>query len=190
MKLALHQLMHCKCGEKNLWHLWNLENWLSGYVMKIKSQLGIFQRLLGNLKVLFIFSANLRKLGHVKPKKPPGRSGKTTARKDRWIGNESKKDRFATATAISKRANANLGIRISKRTIPQRLNEVNLNCLVGSTKPYISRKNKMNQLKFVTEHVTWTEDQWDCVHFINESKFKLFSCDGRRFIWCSSKEWY
>ena len=39
-------------------------------------------------------------------KKPP------TAREDRWIGNESKKDRFATAiaTTIFKGANANLGI--------------------------------------------------------------------------------
>ena len=34
-------------------------------------------------------------------KKPPSRPRKTTAREDRWIGNESKKDRFVTATALS-----------------------------------------------------------------------------------------
>ena len=27
--------------------------------------------------------------------------------------------------------------------------------------PYISKKNKISQLKFTTEHVIWTEGQWD-----------------------------
>ena len=40
----------------------------------------------------------------------------------------------------------------------------------------------MSQLKFATEHVRWTEEQWDCVYFSDESKFNLFGCDERRFI--------
>ena len=36
-------------------------------------------------------------------------------------------------------------------------NEINLNSRVASTKPYISKKNKMSRLKFATEHVIWTE---------------------------------
>ena len=64
-----------------------------------------------------------------------------------------KKHRFATATAISKRANANLEIKMSKHTISRRLNEINLNSLVAFTKPYISKKNEMSRLKFATEHV-------------------------------------
>ena len=86
-----------------------------------------------------------------------------------------------TATAISKRTNANLGIKISKQTISQRLNEINLNCQVASTKPYISKKNKMSRLRFATEHVIWTEEQSDCVDFSNESKFNLFGCDRQWF---------
>ena len=92
-------------------------------------------------------------------KKPGVRPRKTTAREDRRIGNESKKDRFATATAISKRANANLGIKISRHSIFRRLNEINLNSRVASTKPYISKKKKMSWLKFATEHVILTEEQ-------------------------------
>ena len=91
---------------------------------------------------------------------------------------------------ISKRANANLGIKISRHTISLRLNEINLNSWVASMKPYISKKNKMSQLKFAIEHIIWTEEQQDCVPFSNWSKFNLFGCDGRRFIWCSSKERY
>ena len=59
----------------------------------------------------------LRKIEETGPceaKKPLGRPRKTTAREDRWIGNESKKDRFVTVTIISKEANANLGIKLSK----------------------------------------------------------------------------
>ena len=123
-------------------------------------------------------------------KKPPGRPWKTTAREDRWIDNESKKDRFATAAAICKRANASLGIKISRHTISWRLNEINLNSRVASMKPYISKKNKMSRLKFATEHIIWTEEQWDCVHFNDESKFNLFGCERRRFIQHSPKEQY
>ena len=91
-----------------------------------------------------------------------GRHRKTAAREDRWIGNESKKDRFSTATATSKRVNANFGIKIPRHTISRRRNEINLKSRVACTKLYISKKNK------------WTEEQWDCVPFCTESKFNLF----------------
>ena len=74
-----------------------------------------------------------------------------------------KKDRFATATAISKKANTNLGIKISRHIISRRLNEIDLKNRVASTKLYISKKNKMNWMKFATEHVIRAEEQWDCV---------------------------
>ena len=89
-------------------------------------------------KSKIIIHSILRKLEETESceaKKPHGRPRKTTAREDRWIGNESKKDRYATATAISKRTNANLGIEISRHIISQRLNEISLNSRVASTKP-------------------------------------------------------
>ena len=48
----------------------------------------------------------------------------------------------------------------------------------------------MNRLKYATEYVIWTEEQLDCVHFSDESKFNLFGCDGRRFDRHSPKERY
>ena len=99
-----------------------------------------------------------------------------------------KKNQFVTATTISKRANANLGIKISRHTISWRLNEINLKSQVTSSKSYISKKNKTSRLKFATEHIIWTEEQRDYSHFSN--KFNLFSCDRRRSVQRSSKEWY
>ena len=132
----------------------------------------------------------LEETGSCEAKKPHGRPRKTTSREDRSIGNESNRDRFATATAIYKRAIANLGIKISRHTISRRLNEISLKSRVDSTKPYISKKNKMSRLKFATEHVIWTDEQWDCVLFSEESKFNLFGCDGKRLVRRSPKERY
>ena len=128
--------------------------------------------------VLHSILRKLEETGSCKAENTPGRSRKNTAREDRWIGNESKEDRFVTASIISKRANANLGIKISRHTISWKLNEINLNSRVTSTKPYISKKNKMSRLKFATEHVLWTEEQCNCVPFNNESKFNQFCCEG------------
>ena len=91
--------------------------------------------------VILSILRKLEETGSWEAKKPPGRPRKTTAKEDRRIGNESKKDWFATAIAIAKRTNANLGIKISRHIISRGLNEMNLNCQVISTKPYIS-KNK------------------------------------------------
>ena len=112
---------------------------------------------------------------------------KTTAREDRWMGNESKNDRFATVTTVSKRANANPSIKISRHTNSRGINKINLNSCVASTKPYISKKNKMSLLKFAPKYIISTEEQWDCVYFSNESKFNLFGCDGKCFIRLSPK---
>ena len=90
-------------------------------------------------------------------------------------------NQFTTTIAISKRANANLGIKISKHT---RLNEINLKSWVAFIKPYILKRAKMSWLKFVTEHIIWTEERWDCAHFSDESN--LFGWFVRR----SPKEYY
>ena len=100
----------------------------------------------------------MRKLGNVKPRNYLAGRGKLQQGKTDGLVMNKKKDRFATATAISKRANTNLGIKTSRHTISRRFSEINLNSQVASTKPYISKKNKMSRLKFATRHVIRTEN--------------------------------
>ena len=124
-----------------------------------KLLIGDISKTVGKSKsVIHSILRKLEETGSCEVKKPPGRPMKTTAREDRWIGNESKKDQFVTAITISKRANANLDIKISRHTTFWRLNEINSNSQIASMKPYISKKNKMSQLKFATEHVIWTKE--------------------------------
>ena len=89
--------------------------------MKINSRLVIFQKLGKSKSVIHSISRKLEETEPCEAKKPPGRPRKTTAREDRWIGNESKKDRFVTATAISKRANANLALKYQGTLFPKDL---------------------------------------------------------------------
>ena len=124
----------------------------------------------------------------MKPRNHPADLGKLLQGKIDGLVMTQKRVWFVTTTVISKRANADLGIKISRHTISRRLNEINLNSWVAFTKPYISKMNKMSWLKFATKHVIWTEEQWNCVYFSDE--FNLFSYDGRRFIWHSAKEQY
>ena len=49
-------------------------------------------------------------------------------------------------------------------------------------KPLISKKNQKIRLDFATKHIVWTEEQWNMVHFGDESKFNLFGFDGKRFV--------
>ena len=34
----------------------------------------------------------------------------------------------------------------------------------------------------------WTEEQWNIIHFSDESKFNLFGSDGKRFVRCKNEE--
>ena len=120
----------------------------------MNSRLGIFQRLWEKSKS--VIHSILRKhggTGFCKAKKHLAGLGKLlNGKTDRLVMNK-KKDRFTTATAISKRAHANLSIKISRHTIYRRCNKINLNSREASTKPYISKAKKMSRLKFATEHV-------------------------------------
>ena len=88
-----------------------------------KLSIGDISKTVGKYKS--VIHSILRKLEETRTCEAKKQPRKTTARKDRWIGNESQKDRFATATAISKRANANFAIKIPRHTISRRVNEIN-----------------------------------------------------------------
>ena len=59
---------------------------------------------------------------------------------------------------------------------------------MAAAKPLISLKNKKKRLEFAREPQTWTQEQWNRVHFSDESKFNVFGNDGQRFVWRQSGE--
>ena len=112
--------------------------------MKINSLLGIFQRLGKSKSIILSILRKLEETALCEAKKRLAGLGKLLKEKTDGLIMNKKKGRFMTATTISKRTNANLGIKVSRHTISRRLNEIDLNSRVASTKPYISKKNKMS----------------------------------------------
>ena len=49
-------------------------------------------------------------------------------------------------------------------------------------KPLILKKNQKVCPDFATEHILWTKEQQNMVHFSEESKFNLFGSDGKKFV--------
>ena len=98
----------------------------------------------------------MRKLGHVKSRNHLTNLGKLLQGKTDGLVMNKKKDRFATVTTLSKSANSSFGVKISRHIISWSLNEINLKSRVASTKPYISKKNKMSRLKFAPNLQGWS----------------------------------
>ena len=69
-----------------------------------------------------------------------------------------------------------------EKTVSCRLNKEKLVAQIPCRKPLISKKNQKACLDFTTEHIMWTEEQWNMVNFSDESKFNLFGSYGRRFV--------
>ena len=91
-----------------------------------------------------IFQENLRKLDYVKPRNNLAVRGKLLQGKtDRLVINNKWID-LRHQPLFSKSANANVGIKISRDFIFQRLYEINFNSRVAFTQSYISKKNKMS----------------------------------------------
>ena len=93
-------------------------------------------------------------------------------REDRMIVKISLKYRFDTATSIPRAFYEQTGKPISIKTVSRRLNKETLVARILCRKPLI----------YATEHTLEAEEQWNMVHFSDESKFNLFGSDGKRFV--------
>ena len=101
-----------------------------------------------------------------------GRKRKTTARKDRLITKEVRKNPFITAQQIKE----NLYLPISITQIKSRINESNIYGGISRNRPYISKMNAMKRLNFAKEHynkpIIWSD----------EPKFELNSNKRKKYV--------
>ena len=110
----------------------------------------------------------------LEPKQRTGRPLMTTKREDRMIVKMSLKDRFDTAMSVSRAFCEQTGKSTSRKTVSRRLNYEKLVARIPHCKHLISKKNQKVRLDFAPEHILWIEEQWNMVHFSDESKFNLF----------------
>lgn len=107
---------------------------------------------------------------------------KTSARLDKRIILCAQKYPFKTATEIHKEFFGDTHAPISVRTIRRRLQTAGLGGRVARKKPLVSKRNRLNRIKFAKEHLTWTTKEWKNVLFSDETKINRLGSDGKTYV--------
>ena len=105
-----------------------------------------------------------------------------TKQEGRMIVRMTLKDCFETAAFISCAFCKQAGKPTSRRTLSRWFNKEKLVARIPFRKPLIPKKNQTVRPDFATEHILWTEEEWNMVHFSEESKFNLFGSNGKGLV--------
>ncbi|GFW75043.1 transposable element Tcb1 transposase [Trichonephila clavipes] len=114
-----------------------------------------------------------------------GRVRSTTPAEDRYIVLSAKRNRRTTAQKVANQFLAASGKQISRKTAAKRLRgglyaRRHVVCVP------LTRQHRTAPLQWCREHHNWTEQDWACVLFSDESRFSLSSDCRRQLIWRES----
>ncbi|GFS64433.1 transposable element Tcb2 transposase [Trichonephila clavipes] len=115
-----------------------------------------------------------------------GRVRSTTPAEDRCIVLSAKKNRRSTAQQVANQFLAASGKQISRKTVARRLRRGGLYARRPVVCVPLTRQHRTSRLQWCREHHNWTEQDWACVLFSDESRFNLSSDCRRQLIWRKS----
>ena len=124
-----------------------------------------------------------RQTGEVKMR--PGRGGrpKTTAREDRHIRLLALRDRFKSSSKINRDFRFFTRVRISDRTVRNRLKSAGLQSRRPVVGVNMTRQHKRLRLAWARRHGVRQLRHWRYTMFSDESRFNLDFADGRKRVW-------
>ncbi|GFW84417.1 transposable element Tcb1 transposase [Trichonephila clavipes] len=115
-----------------------------------------------------------------------GRVRSTTPAEDRYIVLSAKRSRRTTAQQVANQFLAASGKQISRKTVARRLRGGGLHARRPVVCVPLTRQHRTARLQWCREHHNWTEQDWACVLFSDESRFSLSSDCRRQLIWRES----
>ncbi|GFV42220.1 retrovirus-related Pol polyprotein from transposon 297 [Trichonephila clavipes] len=115
-----------------------------------------------------------------------GRVRSTTPAEDRYIVLSAKRNRRTTAQQVANQFLAASGKQISRKTVGRRLRGGRLYARRPVVCVPLSRQHRTARLQWCREHHNWTEQDWACILFSDESRFSLSSDCRRQLIWRES----
>ncbi|GFX19751.1 transposable element Tcb1 transposase [Trichonephila clavipes] len=115
-----------------------------------------------------------------------GRVRSTTPSEDRYIVLSAKRNRRTTAQQVANEFLAASGKQISRKTVARRLRGGGLYARRPVACVPLTRQHRTARLQWCREHHNWTEQDWACVLFSDESRFSLLSDCRRQLIWRES----
>jgi len=81
-----------------------------------------------------------------------------------------------------------MGISTSDQTIRNILHQSGLKSAYAKKKPFISKANQKKRLDFARRHINKDSEFWNSIIWSDESRFRVFGCDGRIKVWRKSGE--
>ncbi|GFX58465.1 transposable element Tcb1 transposase [Trichonephila clavipes] len=115
-----------------------------------------------------------------------GRVRSTTPAEDTYIVLSAKRNRRTTAQQVANQFLAASGKQISRKTVARRLRGGGLYARRPVVCVPLTRQHRTARLQWCREHHNWTEQDWACVLFSDESRFSLSSDCRRQLIWRES----
>ncbi|GFV35196.1 transposable element Tcb1 transposase [Trichonephila clavipes] len=115
-----------------------------------------------------------------------GRVRSTTSAEDRYIILSAKRNRSTTAQQVANQFLAASGKQISRKTVARRLRGGGLYARRPVVCVPLTRQHRTARLQWCREHHNWTEQDWECVLFSDDSRFSLSSDCRRQLIWRES----
>ncbi|GFW99494.1 transposable element Tcb1 transposase [Trichonephila clavipes] len=115
-----------------------------------------------------------------------GRVRSTTPAEDRYIVLSAKRNRRTTAQQVANQFLAASGKQISRKTVARRLRGGRLYARRPVVCVPLTTQHRTARLQWCREHHNWTEQDWTCVLFSDESRFSLSSDCRRQLIWHES----
>ncbi|GFV37273.1 transposable element Tc1 transposase [Trichonephila clavipes] len=115
-----------------------------------------------------------------------GRVRSTTPAEDKYIVLSAKRNRRTTAQQVENQFLAASGTQISRKTVAGRLRGRGLYARRPVVCVPLTRQHHTARLQWFREHHNWTEQDWACVLFSDESRFSLSLDCRRQLIWRES----
>ncbi|GFT62364.1 TATA-binding protein-associated factor 172 [Trichonephila clavipes] len=103
-----------------------------------------------------------------------------------YIVLSAKRNRRTTAQQVANQFLAASGKQISRKTVARRLRGGGLYARRPVVCIPLTRQRRTARLQWCREHHNWTEQDWACVLFSDESRFSLSSDCRRQLIWRES----
>ncbi|GFW64822.1 transposable element Tcb2 transposase [Trichonephila clavipes] len=115
-----------------------------------------------------------------------GRVRSTMPAEDRYIVLSAKRNRRTTAQQVANQFLPASGKQISQKTVARLLRGGGLYARRPVVRVPLTRQHRTARLQWCREHHNWTEQDWACVLFSEESRFSLPSDCRRQLIWRES----
>ncbi|GFT73412.1 transposable element Tcb2 transposase [Trichonephila clavipes] len=120
----------------------------------------------------------------------PGRPRATTPAEDRFLALSARRRRTTTVPQLVADHFQASGRRISATTVRNRLHNAGLYARRPVVCVPLNGRQRRNHLCWAREHVSWAQQQWASVLFIDESRFTMESDSERLLIWREQRTRY